>query len=80
MEANRHDEALAAYEGSLQLNPGRFAAVKGAGRAAESAGKADRAATYYRQLLSLADGVDPAREPALAHARSFLAQNDPGSR
>lgn len=72
IEADRPAEALVAFEASLQLNPGRFVAVYGAGRAAEASGKTDVADEYYRQLLSLAKRVDPDLQPALAHARSFL--------
>ena len=35
MDADRPDEALAAFEASLRLNPGRLAAAQGAARAAE---------------------------------------------
>jgi tetratricopeptide (TPR) repeat protein len=72
MKADRFEEALAVFEASLEVNPGRFAAVDGAGRAAEKAGKTDVAVKYYRQLLSLGDAVDPDRDPSLRHARSFL--------
>lgn len=72
MEANRFDEALGAFEVSLDLNPGRFAAVHGAGWAAEKGGKRDVAVKYYRQLLSLGNAVDPDQDPSLRHARSFL--------
>jgi tetratricopeptide (TPR) repeat protein len=72
VDAGRPDEALTAFEASLDLNPGRFAAVHAAGRAAEKAGRDEIAAGYYRQLLSLASSVDPALDPSLAHARAFL--------
>jgi tetratricopeptide (TPR) repeat protein len=72
MHANRPHEALAAFEASLGLNPGRFAAVDGAGRAAEKAGQTDVALKYYRELLALAGSVDPEKDPSLAHARAFV--------
>jgi tetratricopeptide (TPR) repeat protein len=72
MDADRADEALAAFEASLAVNPGRFAAVNGAARAAEKAGRKEIAVKYYGELLSLAGSVDPDREPSLAHARAFL--------
>lgn len=72
MDADQPDEALAAFQASLGLSPGRFAAVHGAGRAAEKAGETDMAVKYYRELLSLAGSVDPDMEPSLAHARAFL--------
>lgn len=72
MDAERPDEALAAFAVSLQLSPGRFAGVHGAGRAAEKAGQTAVAVKYYRELLALAGSVDPAVEPSLTHARAFL--------
>jgi tetratricopeptide (TPR) repeat protein len=39
LDAGRPDEALAAFEASLRLNPGRLAATQGAARAAEQAGQ-----------------------------------------
>ncbi len=39
LDADRPDEALAAFEASLALNPGRLAAAQGAERAAEKAGR-----------------------------------------
>jgi tetratricopeptide (TPR) repeat protein len=39
MDADRPAEALAAFETSLRLNPGRLAATQGAARAAEKAGR-----------------------------------------
>jgi tetratricopeptide (TPR) repeat protein len=61
LELNRPDDALAAYEQSLTLNPARFRSIAGAGRAAEKAGKVDVARDYYRKLLELAGPGDGQR-------------------
>ena len=61
MDSNRPDEALVSFKASLKLNPGRFAAVHGAGRAAEKAGQTDIALKYYRELLALAGSSIPRR-------------------
>jgi tetratricopeptide (TPR) repeat protein len=71
LDLGRPAEALAAFERSLELNPGRFNALVGAGRAAELAGRAEAAREHYRGLLALAEAGDGTR-PALARARSFL--------
>src|SRR5262249_47938014 len=70
LELNRPVEALAAYERSLPLNPGRYRATAGAARAAELAGKTGTARDYYRRLTDLAKDGDGQR-PELAHARGF---------
>jgi tetratricopeptide (TPR) repeat protein len=77
MDADRPDEALAAFEASLGINPGRFVATRGAGRAAEKAGHTEAAAKHYGALLALAGSVDPASDPSLAHARAFLDKHAP---
>jgi tetratricopeptide (TPR) repeat protein len=64
MDTNRPDEALAAFEASLKLNPGRFAAVQGAKRAAEKAGQTDAALRYHRELLTLAPDLGRSEERA----------------
>jgi len=70
MEARRPVEALEAYEASLKLNRGRFAAVYGAGLAAERAGNSGVAGRYYRQLLDLSRSGG--ERPEVSHARSYL--------
>jgi tetratricopeptide (TPR) repeat protein len=67
----RPAEALAAFEQSLQLNPGRFMGIYGAGRAAEAAGRRDAAGRYYKELLTLARSADGQR-PELAQAHAYL--------
>jgi tetratricopeptide (TPR) repeat protein len=55
----RPEEALAAYDTSLETWPARFNSLAGAAGAAEKAGDMDRAASYHQALRELApDGVD----------------------
>jgi tetratricopeptide (TPR) repeat protein len=72
LELGRPADALAAYEQSLTLNPERYRAIAGAGKAAEKAGKVDVARDYYRKLLELAKAGDGQR-PETEHARAFVS-------
>jgi tetratricopeptide (TPR) repeat protein len=77
LELNRPLEALAAFERSLQLNPGRYRATAGAARAAEAAGRMEAARDYYRRLTELARDGDGER-PELARARAVLGGDPSG--
>jgi Tfp pilus assembly protein PilF len=70
-------DALAAFERSLQLNPGRYRATAGAAHAAEVAGRTEAARDYYRKLTDLARDGDGQR-PELAHARAFVGGDTSG--
>jgi tetratricopeptide (TPR) repeat protein len=70
---NEPQQALQAFEASMQIEPNRFWSLYGAARAAELAGDQDKARTFYAQLLALAERANSER-PALAATRSFLAQ------
>jgi len=71
LEMGRAEEALAAYEASLQDAPGRFNSLYGAGRAAEAAGRRDVAARMYGALLEQCVSGSPRAE--LAQARKYVA-------
>jgi len=71
LEQNQPEQALAAYEASLQFAPNRFNSLSGAGRAAELAGARSKAETYYGQLLTMCKNVESER-PELHSAKSFL--------
>ena len=75
LEQGRAEEALAAYETSLQSAPGRFRSVAGAARAAGRAGSPAKARDYYAKLLALSEKSDGSR-PETAEARAFLAKAD----
>jgi tetratricopeptide (TPR) repeat protein len=72
LEAQRPQEALAAFETTMKKEPNRFQGLSGAARAAEAAGQREKASTYYRQLLDLAKTADTER-PEIARARAFVA-------
>ena len=71
LELGRPGDALSAYQQSLVLNPARYRAIAGAGRAAEKAGQPEVARDYYRKLLDLAKAGDGQR-PETEHARAFM--------
>ena len=71
LEQNQPEQALAAYEASLQFAPNRFNSLSGAGRAAELAGARSKAETYYGQLLTMCKNAESER-PELHSAKSFL--------
>lgn len=72
LEAGRSNDALAAFEATMQKEPNRFRGIHGAARAAEAVGDRAKARTYYDQLLDLARNADTDR-PELAAARNFRA-------
>jgi len=73
LEIKRPDQALAEYEADLKFNPNRFDGLYGAARAAEMAGKTEKANTYYAQVLKLCDGSNSDR-PELTRAKALLAK------
>jgi tetratricopeptide (TPR) repeat protein len=73
LEVQRPDQALAEYEADLKFNPNRFNGLYGAARAAELAGKAEKANTYYAQVLKVCNGSNSDR-PELSRAKALLAQ------
>lgn len=71
LEMGRATEALAEYEAALAEAPNRFNSLAGAARAAERAGKTERAAELYSRLIEMT--ADAARRPELEEARRFVA-------
>ena len=72
LEAGRPDEALAAFETSLQSTPNRLNGLLGAARAARALGQADKARGYYAAVAALA--VDALGDrPEIVEARRFAA-------
>jgi tetratricopeptide (TPR) repeat protein len=70
---NEPTQALREFETALQVSPNRFNGLYGAARAAQLAGDAQKARTYYAQLVSLCDHADSARSE-LTEAQLFLAK------
>ncbi len=54
LQMNNPGKALEAYEANLKKHPNRFNGLYGAGVAAEKTGNKDKAAFYYRKLLTIA--------------------------
>jgi tetratricopeptide (TPR) repeat protein len=67
MELNRPEEALTAYEKSLESRPNRFNALFNAGKAAEKMGNKEKAKEYYTKLIAL-KGETPTKRAEYAEA------------
>jgi tetratricopeptide (TPR) repeat protein len=73
LELGRPQDALSEYKKALQLSPNRFNGLFNAGRAAEAAGNAGQAQTFYAKLLELTDGGSHSARPEFDHAKSVVA-------
>jgi len=71
LEMRRPDEALRAYESSLQRSPNRLNSLYGAGRSAELAGNLDKAVLHYNRLVKLTDNANDNIDK-LKQARAFV--------
>ena len=65
-------EALSAYEATLRISPNRFNSLFGAGTAAEEAGDAELASSYFENLLQITE--DESSRPQLARVNQFLGE------
>jgi tetratricopeptide (TPR) repeat protein len=74
LETRHPEQALAEYETDLKFNPNRFNGLYGAASAAEAAGKNEKAATYYAQLVKVCAGSSSDR-PELGRAKALVAKN-----
>jgi tetratricopeptide (TPR) repeat protein len=74
LAADRPDEALQEFEAVQRVEPNRFRALYGAGRAAELAGDEAAAKRYYGRVVELAAAADTAR-PEIEAAKAFLTRN-----
>lgn len=77
LEMNRPEEALAQYRKGLEINPNRFDALYGAGRAAEIAKHPKTAAAYFQELVRVCFGSGSKR-PELAYATAFPVEGGLG--
>lgn len=73
LEAHEPLQALQEFEHSLRVEPNRFNGLSGAARAAQLAGNAEKARSYYAKLVSLSEHGDGTR-PELIEAQTFLAK------
>jgi len=71
LQMNLPAKALTEYENDLHNRPNRFNSVYGAARAAEAAKDKTKAATYFKQLVTIAGSVDSNR-PELKEARTKM--------
>jgi len=69
LEMKRPEQALAEYETDLKFYPNRFNGLYGAAQAAEAAGNAEKANTYYAQVVKNCEGSKSDRAE-LVKARS----------
>jgi tetratricopeptide (TPR) repeat protein len=74
LAADRPADALKEFEAVQQVEPNRFRALSGAGRAAELAGDPAAARRYYGQVVELTASADTSR-PEIEAARAFVAAN-----
>ncbi|HEV8642582.1 MAG TPA: hypothetical protein VGV13_15940 [Methylomirabilota bacterium] len=73
LELGQSTPALKEFEASHKVERNRFHGLAGAARAAELAGDAAKARTYYTQLVTLAAKADSER-PEVQRAKAFLAK------
>jgi hypothetical protein len=73
LELKHPAQALSEFETSLSASPNRFNGLSGAAQAAQLAGDAEKARTYYARLVSLGEQAGGSRHE-LAAARAFLTQ------
>lgn len=76
LELERPEEALAAYESSLAIHPNRYAALFGAAHAADIAGQAELARSYYLQVVDVGK-LGNEQRVEMVQAREFLANLQP---
>jgi Flp pilus assembly protein TadD len=74
LAADRPADALREFEAVQQVEPNRFRALAGAGRAAELAGDRALAKRYYGQVVELTAAADSSR-PEIVAARAFVGAN-----
>jgi tetratricopeptide (TPR) repeat protein len=72
---NRPQEALAEYESALKIDPNRFNGLAGAAHASEMAHQAEKANTYYAQLLKNCNDGKTSDRPELARAKTLVSRN-----
>jgi tetratricopeptide (TPR) repeat protein len=78
LEVGRPAEALAAYEGTLEVERNRARALYGAARAAEAAGDTRAVSEHYTGLLELLAGADRER-PDLQAALAWESRGTSGA-
>jgi hypothetical protein len=72
----RPEKALIEYEAELKVSPNRFNSLYGAGQAAELSNQPEKAAGYYRQLITNCANGHSTR-PELVHASEYITSSAP---
>lgn len=72
LSIGKPEEALAAFETTLQSSPNRFNALYGAAAAAQAGGQRAKARQYFNALLEISDPLST--RPELRTARSYLQE------
>jgi hypothetical protein len=75
---DRPGDALAEYEKSLKVDPNRFNGLYGAARAAAAVHQAEKANTYYGQLLKNCNNGTHSDRPELTQAKTLAATSSGG--
>ena len=75
LEMNEPAQALAQFEATLRIEPGRFRALYGAAHAAYLSGNRDASQKYFRELLKECDRADKPGRSELAEAQRALSHN-----
>jgi len=75
LELKQPEGALAEYERSMKIDPNRFNGLAGAAQAAGMAHLAEKANSYYSQLLKNCDGGKHSDRPELRNAKTDVAKN-----
>ena len=78
MELGDYEQALAAYEATLERSPNRFNSLYGGGMAAAKIGDTAKASAYFDALLEVTAEADTPR-PRLEEVRSFVQAHAPQS-
>jgi hypothetical protein len=74
LDAGKPKEASAAFEKTMQKEPGRFLGLYGAAQAAEASGNKAAAAALYKKLLDMSGATATGDRPAVARARQTAAR------
>ncbi len=74
IDMGKPQEALRAYEASLEISPNRFYSLYGAGYAAELAGDNGKAQMYYEKLVKITASADSPR-PRVDKAKEYLSKD-----
>jgi len=74
LQLKKPAEALIAYEAELHKHPNRFNSLYGAATASEQLKHEQKATTYYKQLIQIANSPGSNRSE-LAYAKTYLEKN-----